>query len=52
MAFFSTCHKTDFRSLHSTPTALNKAIHSWAWSSYDLKKAFDTVDDDILLKKC
>ena len=53
--------QSGFRSLHSTVTALVEATDSWAFnidSGYltavvflDLKKAFDTVGDEILLTK-
>ena len=56
-------HQSGFRSLHSTVTALLEAIatDNWAFNIdrgnvnavvfLDLKKAFDTVDQDILLSK-
>ena len=55
------CHQPGFRSLHSTLTALIEATDSWAMDIdrglvnavvfLDLKKAFDTVDHDTLLRK-
>ena len=53
--------QSGFRSLHSTLTALLEATNSWSVNidnsllngiiSIDLKKAFDTIDHDILLRK-
>ena len=51
-------HQSGFRSLHSTLTALLEATDNWTFNIdrgnvnaevfLDLKKAFDTVDHDIL----
>ena len=54
-------HQSGFRSLHSTVTALLEATDNWTFNIdgdnvnavvfLDLKKAFVTVDHDILLSK-
>ena len=54
-------HQSGFRSLHSTVTALHEATDNWAFNIdrgnvnavvfLDLKKAFETVDHDILQSK-
>jgi len=56
-----TNQQSGFRSLHSTVTALLEPTNSWAFNIYrsnvnamvflDLKKAFDTVDRDVVLAR-
>ena len=53
--------QSGFRSLHSTLTALLEATNSWSVNIdngldngvvfIDLKKAFDTIDHEIMLRK-
>ena len=44
-------HQFGFRAIHSTVTALLEATDSWAGQLFSLKKAFDTVNHEILLFK-
>ena len=58
---FLSSHQSGFRSLHSTLTAIIEATDSWAMDIdrgfvnavvfLDLKNAFDTVEQDVLLRK-
>ena len=54
-------HQSGFRAIHSTVTALLEATDTWAYNIdrckinavvfQDSKKAFDTVDNEILVSK-
>ena len=46
----SSC-QSGFRSLHSTLAVLLEATNSWSVNIDDLKKAFDTIDREIILRK-
>ena len=43
-------YKSGFRSMHSTLTALLETTNNWS-INIDLKKAFDTIDHEITLRK-
>ena len=57
-----TCNKSAFRELYSVVTSLENSTDLWYENTdrsnvnltvfLDLRKAFDTVDQDVLLKNC